>query len=259
MTDEYTPKNDVVEAVAETPEELQPSEDNTTPAAEFPLGPKDGVWRLLGAYAVYSLFSALPLLMTEQLVADGYALDALKGIWNVLDVLIVLVVCRVFFGPLAPRIREVWGHTWVPIPDGIKITGIMLFFFFALKSAGNGYRAEQEFSLLELLVALTFTIGNMLTTILIEYGVVYRLFARFSMRTALIGLVLSSFLFSGFMMQVYFNLTMHSVGWQIHWLVFSLALAAWSLYTYKRLNTLAPLVLMEAGLALVYVIGWLCR
>ena len=256
MTDEHIPQNTGMDTMPEGPAEPQPLQN--APAAEpaFPLGPRDSIKRLLGAYILISLATVIYMeYATAPMVAAEYSFDLVNKAQNAFTILATLLVCRVFFGPLVPRIREVWGHTWVPIPSGILVTGGILFFLFALKSFGSGYHADQGISLLEVPVLVLFALGNVASLILVDYGVVYRLFVRFPMRTALPALVLISFLFSGFMMAIYFNNSMPRIGWQIHWLVLSLARTAWELYTYKRLKTLAPLVLMDAGLAVMYIFG----
>ena len=256
MTGEHIPQNTGMETMPEGPAEPQPSQNAPAAEPEFPLGPRDSAWRLLGVYIIYQICTGLLMIYEAGPVFDaGYSQAFIATIMNIQSVLVTLLLYRIFFGPLMPRIREVWGHAWVPLSDGVKITGVVLFFFLALRSFGRGYSGSQDLYIWESLIALAVVAPGLL----IGYGTLFRLFLRFSMPFTLLAAVLVTFLSSGLMMEVYIGHHMFTYSYTIVNLINSIGAVTWGMYIYKRFNTLTPIFLLEIGRELIQMAGKLCH
>ena len=256
MTEEHIPHNTGMDAVPEGPAESQPSQ---TPAAEpeFPLGPRDNPYLLLGVYigiCTAHLFSNVLMPLLDQVLMRHLHMESYQSHFVIsisllgINLLITFLFYRMFFGPLIPRIKEIWGYGRPRLPGAIKngtiILTLALIFIPALYGIDTTRDPVQDTSIVDIILALCGTCILIAIILLVEFGVLYRIFLRFSMRRGLL-LVMAAILLRALPLCFIIRVTMGASVAVMGTVVTVIMLEfAWGFYIYKRFNTLTPIALM---------------
>jgi len=211
----------------------------------------DRVWRLIAAYIMYMLCYVVLKMRLGFITPEMH--DAVVQ-WKQAIMLPCLVgIYRLFFGPLVPRIREVWGRAWVKLPVSLIVVGVLLFGIMILQDLALPLQKPTWPMQTPLMSLLLLPLGIAIA-MFFGYGIVYRLFARMRMSLALLTaslyvLIPIIIIVAGAMA---FDVTdFKGSQYYVALGIVGAVEACWGLYIYKRYNSLTPAAILVAAAGLV--------
>ena len=219
----------------------------------------DSIWRLLGAYIVFMLCStALAGLKTWGRDFSTPEILYFTIQWRQVILLPVFVLAyRLFFGPLLPRLKEVWGQRWIQLPGALIVAGVLWCILWVIQTvvffdAGDSQRVTQAPLLRLLQLPLTVAFEAFFV-----YGALYRVFVRFRMFITLLAVsLITAFPY------VVFAFAVDKVDYPVphgtlSYVIPGILLVAgtcWGLYIYKRYNSLTPAAMLAIFTGTVTVV-----